>query len=62
METISGQYQRHKDAGHEVYMNLDTETRFSFYCVSCPEDQPLRRRPEDVIHIYRGHDGRPYNG
>lgn len=59
---LQRQHRRHKDAGHEVYFSANNESDIHLTCVSCPELQPLRRKPEDVVHISVGSDGRPYYG
>ncbi len=38
---LSWQYRRHYDAGHEVYLKAESPANISFFCVNCPEFQPL---------------------
>lgn len=61
-KTLRSLYERHKDAGHEVYFKVLSESDIHLNCVNCPEAQPLRRKPENVEHITVGSDGRPYRG
>lgn len=56
---LERQHRRHKDAGHEIHFSAASEANISLYCVNCPELQPLKRKPQDVVHATIDSRGRP---